>query len=84
MRLNDRHKKGKSEQDKLYPLLHVASSLRDYQKQLVIKEVDSLKELREVQLSFGGVLKENDSPQRRFLSIIFKKKWILSTMYSRR
>ncbi|GFH89060.1 methyl-accepting chemotaxis protein 2 [Lachnospiraceae bacterium] len=61
MRLNDRHKKGKSEQDKLYPLLHVASSLRDYQKQLVIKEVDSLKELREVQLSFGGVLKENDS-----------------------
>ena len=61
MRLNDRHKKGKSEQDKLYPLLHVASSLRDYQKQLVIKEVDSLKELREVQLSFGGVLKENNS-----------------------
>lgn len=61
MRLNERHKKGKIEQDKLYPLLHVASSLREYQKQLVLKEVSSLQELREVQLSFGGVLRENNS-----------------------
>ena len=61
MRLNERHKKGKSEQDKLYPLLHVASSLREYQRQLVLKEVSSLQELREVQLSFGGVLRENNS-----------------------
>ena len=42
-------------------ILHSAFLHSHYQKQLVIKEVDSLKELREVQLSFGGVLKENDS-----------------------
>ena len=35
-----------------YPVVHVANSLRSYQKQLVNKEVDSLQELREVQLSF--------------------------------
>ncbi len=61
MRLNERHKRGKEEQDKLYPLLHVASSLKEYQKQIVLKEVSSLQELREVKLSFGSVLKENNS-----------------------
>ena len=29
-----------------YPVVHVANSLRSYQKQLVNKEVDSLQELR--------------------------------------
>ncbi len=57
-------KKGKehrTEQDKLYPLMHVASSIQDYQKKVVEKEVSSLQELRAVQLSFGGVLKENNA-----------------------
>ncbi len=50
----------RTEQDKLYPLLHVAASIHDYQKKVVEKEVSSLQELRAVQLSFGGVLKENN------------------------
>ena len=40
----------------LYPVVHVADSLKDYQKQLVLKEVESLQELREVQLAFDEVL----------------------------
>ena len=43
-----------------YPVVHVANSLRSYQKQLVNKEVDSLQELREVQLSFDKVLEDNN------------------------
>lgn len=44
-----------------YPVLHVANSLKDYQKQLVEKEVNSLTELREVQLSFDQVLEDNNA-----------------------
>ena len=40
----------------LYPVVHGADSLKDYQKQLVLKEVESLQELREVQLAFDEVL----------------------------
>lgn len=68
MRLNERHKKGKEEQDKLYPLIHVASSLKEYQKQIVLKEVGSLQELREVQISFGDVLRENNSLKEKMNS----------------
>lgn len=68
MRLNERYKKGKEEQDKLYPLIHVASSLKQYQKQIVLKEVGSLQELREVQISFGDVLRENNSLKEKMNS----------------
>ena len=44
-----------------YPVLHVANSLKDYQKQLIEKEVSSLTELREVQLSFDQVLENNNA-----------------------
>lgn len=47
----------------LYPVLHVADSLREYQRDLVRKEVDSLSELSMVGASFSGVLKEADSFQ---------------------
>lgn len=47
------------EQD-LYPLLHVAGGLKEYQKELVRKEVDSLSELGMVGTSFSGVIKEAD------------------------
>lgn len=43
-----------------YPIVHVSNSMKEYQKQLVDKEVDSLKELREVQLSFDKVLEDNN------------------------
>ncbi|MGN1148875.1 MAG: methyl-accepting chemotaxis protein [Lachnospiraceae bacterium] len=48
-----------AEQMNLYPIVHVTKSLKDYQKQLVQKEVSSLQELREVQLAFDEVLEEN-------------------------
>lgn len=48
-----------AEQMNLYPIVHVAKSLKDYQKQLVQKEVNSLQEMREVQLAFDEVLEEN-------------------------
>lgn len=44
----------------LYPVLHVAGSLKEYQKELVKKEVASLSELSLVGTTFSGVLKEAD------------------------
>ncbi len=44
----------------LYPVLHVADSLKQYQQELVEKEVSSLGELSRVRSSFSGVLKEGD------------------------
>lgn len=43
----------------LYPITHVAESLQDYRKQIVVKEVNSLQELREVQIAFEDVLADN-------------------------
>ena len=54
------HKKGqlpRQERD-LYPVLYVAGSLKEYQRALVEKEVDSLRELGQVSRSFSGVLRE--------------------------
>lgn len=48
-----------------YPITHIASSLKDYQKKLVQKEVSSLEELREVQLSFDKVLEDNKIMQEK-------------------
>ncbi len=36
----------------LYPVVHVANSLQDYRKELVLKEVESLNELRGIRLAF--------------------------------
>lgn len=49
----------------LYPVLHVAGSLKEYQKELVKKEVASLSELSMVGASFSGVLKETDHFQEK-------------------
>ena len=48
-----------------YPISHIANSLKDYQKKLVQKEVNSLEELREVQLSFDKVLEDNKIVQEK-------------------
>ncbi|MED9903853.1 MAG: methyl-accepting chemotaxis protein [Lachnospiraceae bacterium] len=65
MSLFEKKEKNKQEENQmaeqldLYPIVHVSNSLQDYQKQLVLKEVSSLQELREVQLAFEDVLEEN-------------------------
>ena len=48
------------EEKSLYPVLHVAESLKEYQKALVQKEVASLWELRQVGGSFSAVMEEAD------------------------
>lgn len=47
-----------------YPILHVMGSLKDYQKDLVQIEVDSLNQLGLVNHSFQGVLSESENFQR--------------------
>lgn len=47
-----------------YPILHVMESLKDYQRDLVQKEVDSLNQLGQVNHSFRGVLNESENFQR--------------------
>lgn len=54
-----RRRPGKiSEGKNLHPVLHVADSLKEYQKDLVQKEVASLRELDMVGSSFSSVLQE--------------------------
>lgn len=53
------------EEKSLYPVLHVAGSLKEYQRELVKKEVASLWELSQVGVSFSGVLKEGDRFQEK-------------------
>ena len=53
------------QENSLYPVLHVADSLKEYQKELVKKEVSSLSELSMVGASFAGVLREADSFQEK-------------------
>lgn len=49
----------------MYPVVHVVNSLKDYQKQLASKEVESLQELRDVQLAFDKVLAEDTTLQEK-------------------
>lgn len=51
-----------------YPIVYVSNSLKEYQQQLVVKEVDSLKELREVQISFDEVLQGNNALKEKLNS----------------
>ncbi len=46
--------------ENLYPILHIIGSLKEYQKDLLGKEVDSLWELGMLSSSFAGVMKEAD------------------------
>lgn len=65
LRKKDRQSVQAREEKSLYPVLHVAGSLKDYQKELVQKEVSSLWELRQVGASFSGVLEEGDQFQEK-------------------
>jgi len=57
------------EEKSLYPVLHVAGSLKDYQKELVQKEVSSLWELRQVGASFSGVIREAEQFQTKLKNL---------------
>lgn len=48
-----------AEKPNYYPIVHVAHSLKGYQRQLLTKEVDSLEELQKVTASFEDVLAIN-------------------------
>ena len=49
----------KTEELDLYPILHIANSMKSYQKKLVVNEVASLNELQKIQTAFDLVLEEN-------------------------
>ena len=57
---NRREPERPQEEKSLYPVLHVADSLKEYQRELVKKEVASLSELSLVGSTFSGVLNEAD------------------------
>ncbi len=53
------------EENSLYPVLHVAGSLKEYQQELVKNEVSSLWELSQVGAAFSGVIREGDQFQAK-------------------
>ena len=63
----NRMKSGEAPQEEkgLYPVLYVINVLKDYQKDLVRKEVESLQELGLVGSSFNGVLGETENFQQK-------------------
>lgn len=44
-----------------FPVLHVTNSLKDYQRQLIDKEVNSLSELGQIRTSFVQILEDNEA-----------------------
>ena len=61
----DRHAGQDRPERGLYPILHMAGSLKAYQQELVRKEVASLGELGKVEAAFSGVLQEGDQFQAK-------------------
>lgn len=57
---NDGAEKAAKKQD-YFPLIHVTNSLKDYHRQLMDKEVDSLSELRQIRASFVQILEDNEA-----------------------
>lgn len=62
-------KKGKAGSERnggqnIYPVLYVLESLKEYQKELVTKEVQSLWELQKIGNSFSGVMEKADHFQK--------------------
>ena len=61
----DRPSAERGEEKSLYPMLHIAGSLKEYQQELAKKEVASLWELGQVGTSFSGVLEEGEQFQEK-------------------
>lgn len=61
-------------QRNLYPVMYVTDSLKEYQKELVHKEVASLNELMKIRTAFQRVLKEDEVMKDKLESfhIVFK------------
>ena len=57
------------EEKSLYPIVHVAGSLKDYQKELVKKEVASLWELSMVGSAFSNVLSDAEHFHSKLLEL---------------
>ncbi len=57
---NDRRQTG-AERESLYPVLHVAGSVKERQREIVEKEVASLQQLSRVNESFNAVLEESEN-----------------------
>lgn len=53
-------KQSSADQERLYPILHVAGSVKERQKEIVEKEVDALQQLSRVNESFNEVLHESE------------------------
>ncbi|MCI8414360.1 MAG: chemotaxis protein [Ruminiclostridium sp.] len=68
-RHNSHNSHTRQEGNSLYPILHIADSLKTYQKDLVQKEVASLWELSLVGRSFSGVIQEADSFQDKLQNL---------------
>lgn len=69
LRSKKQQSKQAQEEKSLYPVLYMADSLREYQQELVKKEVASLGELSRIGTSFGGVLKEGDQFQDKLQNV---------------
>ena len=65
LRRKERQSDQVQEKTGIYPILHIAGSLKEYQRELVKKEVTSLWELSQIGVSFDGVLKEGDRFQEK-------------------
>lgn len=61
MHIRTKVEKKQSKEADLYPILHVANSLRDYRTEIVQKEVESLQKLSMVNASFCNVLQEAEN-----------------------
>lgn len=59
----EKRNQGKKQKKELYPVVYVTDSLKEYQRDLVQKEVDSLRELNMVNKSFRNVLRESEKFQ---------------------
>ena len=55
-------------EENLYPVVHVMNTLKEYEKEMVQKEVDSLWELNEIGRSFGSVVREAEDFQGKLLN----------------
>lgn len=61
MHLRTKAEKKQEKEADLYPILHVANSLKDYRTEIVQKEVASLQKLSMVNASFSNVLQEAEN-----------------------
>ncbi len=65
---NRQKKLAKSKPDNLYPITFIANNLKEYRRNMTMREVESLSELDLVASSFSSVLHEADQFQEKLLN----------------